>query len=241
VRRPSPALLISVLALFIALGGPAQARRLIGGKDIRKGAISSRQVKDHSLSTRDLSNAAVRSLRQTPTRSITETKLADGAVTNAKLAGAAVTGSKLAANSVTPVAIADGSVVASKLADASVTGAKIADGSLTTLDVARFAGRFRVLPDDIGTIHPRECWHGEPRGLAPELAGADISQDAVFVAPRGGFNELATSFSWRTSPAAPPDPASLSRFVIALCNVTATDYTAPSTGIAFSYVVFDIP
>jgi hypothetical protein len=241
VRRPSPALLIALLALFVALGGPAQARRLINGKDIRKGTIRSTQIRDRSLSTHDLSNAAIRSLRQTPAGSITDTKLADGAVTTAKLAGAAVTGAKLAANAVTPVAIADGSVITTKLADGSITGAKIADASLTTLDVARFAGRFRVLPEDIGTIHPQQCWHGEPRGLAPELAGADISQDAVFVAPRGGFNELATSFSWRTSPQGPPDPASLTRFVIALCNETNADYAPPATGIAFSYVVFDIP
>jgi len=221
VRRPSPALVIALLALFVALGGPAQARRLIDGKEIRKGTVRSRQVKDHSLSTRDLSRAAVRSLRRTPDRSVTAAKLADGAVTAGKLAPGSVTGA----------AVADGSI----------SGADILDGTLTTLDVTRYAGRFRVLPEDIGTIQPHTCWHGEPRGLAPELAGADISQDAVFVAPRGGFDEQATAFSWRTSPPGPADPASVTRFVIALCNVTNSAWTAPAGGIAFSYVVFDIP
>jgi hypothetical protein len=231
VRRPSPALVIALLALFVALGGPAQARRLINGKEIRKGTVRSRQVKDHSLSTRDLSRAAVRSLRTTPNASITTAKLADRAVTSAKLGGGAVTAGKVGPSAVTGAAVADGSL----------TGADILDGTLSTLDVTRYAGRFRVLPEDIGTIQPHTCWHGEPRGLAPELAGADISQDAVFVAPRGGFDEQATAFSWRTSPPGPADPASVTRFVIALCNVTNSAWTAPAGGIAFSYVVFDIP
>ena len=221
VRRPSPALIIALLALFVALGGPAQARRLINGKDIRKGTVRSKQVKDHTLSTRDLSKSAVRSLQTTPAKSITAGKLADGAVTTGKLAPGAVTG----------VAVADGSL----------SGADILDGTLSTQDVTRYAGRFRVLPEDIGTIAPHTCWHGEPRGLAPELAGADISQDAVFVAPRGGFDEQSTAFSWRTSAPNAADPASVTRFVIALCNVTNAAYTAPAGGIAFSYVVFDIP
>ena len=221
MRRPSPALVIALLALFVALGGPAQARRLINGKEIRKGTVRSRQIKDHSLSTRDLSRSAVRSLRQTPNGSVTAVKLADGAVTAGKLAPGSVTGATVA--------------------DGSISGADLLDGTLNTLDVTRYAGRFRVLPEDIGTIQPQTCWHGEPRGLAPELAGADISQDAVFVAPRGGFDERATAFSWRTSPPGPPDPASVTRFVIALCNVTNAAWTAPAGGIAFSYVVFDIP
>src|SRR5262245_2774117 len=66
VRRPSPALIIALVALFVALGGPAQARRLINGHDIRKGTVTSRQVKDHSLTTGDLRPSAVRSLRTTP-------------------------------------------------------------------------------------------------------------------------------------------------------------------------------
>jgi hypothetical protein len=231
VRRPSPALLIALLALFVALGGPAQARRLINGQDIRKGSVRSRQVKDHTLSTRDLRRSAVRSLRATPAKSITTAKLADGAVTSAQLGDAAVTPGKMAAGAVTGAAGADGSL----------TGADIPAGTLSPQDVARYAGRFRVLPEDIGTIQPHACWHGEPRGLAPELAGADISQDAVFVSPRGGFDEHTTAFSWRTSAPNPADPGAVTRFVIALCNVTNAAYTAPAGGLAFSYVVFDIP
>ena len=55
MRRPSPASVIAPSALFVALGGPAQAARLIDGDDIRKGTVGSKQVKDRSLKPRDLS------------------------------------------------------------------------------------------------------------------------------------------------------------------------------------------
>jgi hypothetical protein len=129
-------MLVALLALFIALGGPAQARRLINGGDIRAGTVRSKQLKDRSIAMRDLNPVVVRQLRLTPDSSITESKLAGGAVTSTRLGSGAVTAGKLAAGAVTPAAIADGAVGASKLADGAVNGAKLADGSLTTADVA---------------------------------------------------------------------------------------------------------
>ena len=52
-RRPSAAILIALLALFVALGGPARLRKLCSaGKDI----------KNRSLTTKDLSKKAVKAL-----------------------------------------------------------------------------------------------------------------------------------------------------------------------------------
>ena len=42
VSAPSPALLIALLALFVALGGPAQAARLLSGKDIKNRSLTTR-------------------------------------------------------------------------------------------------------------------------------------------------------------------------------------------------------
>ena len=74
-RRPSAALVIALLALFVAVGGPAEAARLIGSK----------QVKNRSLKTEDLSRKAVKTLQRTPRRSVGERALADGGVTTPKL------------------------------------------------------------------------------------------------------------------------------------------------------------
>jgi hypothetical protein len=222
-------MLVALLALFVALSGPAQAKRLINGKDIRKGTVASAQIKDRTISERDVNPATVRTLMTTP----------DGSITAGKLTPGAVGGLAIADGTVAAADIADGAVGSGKLADNSVTGAKIADGTLTTADIARFSGAFRILAEDLGTIKAHECWSREPRGLAPEAAGADISQDALLVVPRSSFAGQTFSFSYRTSAPNANDPGAASRFVLTLCN--RTDADASPASIAFSYIVFDLP
>jgi hypothetical protein len=226
MRRPSPAMLVALLALFVALGGPAQARRLIDGKDIKKGSVRSAQIKDRTIALRDINPVVVRQLESTRPNSITESMLVNGAVTANKLGPGAVTAGKLAGGAITGPAIADGAV----------TGAKIADGSLTTADVARFSGRFRVVPEDLGTIAAHACWRGEPQGLAPERAGADISGDALLVTPLGNTWDDKLMLTARMSGSAQP-----TRFVLSICNPTDSPITTAPTGLTFSYVVFDVP
>src|SRR5215204_4622714 len=100
MRRPAAPLVIASLALFVALGGPAEAGRLLGGGDIKRNSITSRQIKDRSLEVKDLSRKARRSLTATPAGSIADAELADGAVTARAVADATLTAQDLAANSV---------------------------------------------------------------------------------------------------------------------------------------------
>lgn len=154
MRRPSPALVVALIALFVALGGPARAAHLIRGSEIKQGSITSKQIKNHSLATKDLSRRAARSLRITPDGSITQSKLANSAVTSAKLGGAAVTGAKIAAGAVGPI--------------------QIADGTLTAADIARFSGQFTA---NVATSGPKNCW-------STRIAlNADISNAVVDVTP----------------------------------------------------------
>jgi hypothetical protein len=222
-------MLVALLALFVALGGPAQAKHLVNGKDIRRGTVSTAQIKDRTVAVRDLAPSTVRALLATPGGSITWDKLAGGAIGTYAIAD----------GSVGAADIADGAVGGAELADGAVSGAKVADGSLTAADIARFSGAFRILAEDLGTIKAHECWSREPRGLAPEAAGADISQDALLVVPRGSFNGQVFSFNYKTSAPNPNDPGAAGRFVLTLCNRTNADETPPS--IAFSYIVFDLP
>jgi hypothetical protein len=230
---------VALLALFVALGGPAQAKHLIDGQDIRQGTVSTTQIKDRTLAVRDLAPATVRALETTANGSIGASQLVPGAIGGLAIADGSVSSADLADGTVSPADVSDGAIGSSKLADNAVTGAKIADGTLTTADIARFSGAFRILSDDLGTIKAHECWSREPRGLAPEVAGADISQDALLVVPRSSFNGQSFSFNYRTSATNPNDPTTSSRFVLTLCNRTDTD-AAPGS-VAFSYIVFDLP
>jgi hypothetical protein len=204
VKRPSFATVVALLALFVALGGPAEAQRLIA-----KGKVTSASVKDRSLKLRDLSRRTVRQLKATRNNSITEAKLANGSVTPGKLA---------------PDAVGAGTI-----ADGAVTGADVANGSLNAADIGRFWGRFRIA---VPAVPAGMCWSGEPAGLTPELAGADISQDLVLVTPDAGWPEDRLAFTMRNS-------ANPTRFVLAGCNRTVNRVDAFEVG--FRYVVIDLP
>jgi hypothetical protein len=225
-RRPSAATVIALLALFVALGGPAQAARLINGKLLRKGTVTGRAIKDRSLDTHDLSRAAVRRLETTPPASVTELQLANGAVTPGKIARGAVG----------PAALAAGGVTAGNIAANAVNGAHIADGSLTARDVARFSGRFSVMVGRTSTgdvnIGPDSCWSAEPVNLAPEQAHANISADVVLVTPGPQWPDKQLSLTVRQSSVP-------SRFVLIACNPTGDPVTPRS--VDFSYAVLGIP
>jgi hypothetical protein len=228
-KRPSLPLVIASLALFVALGGPAEAQRLISGKDLRKGSVSSRAVKDRSLQTRDLSRRAQRRLRATRNNSITEVKLANGAVTPGKLALGAVGASAIADHSLTAAEFGAGSVGSGALADGSVIGSKVADRSLSAADLGRFWGRFRTT---VGPVPANTCWSATPTGLAPEVARADISQDLVVANPDADWPENRLSFNVRND-------GRDDRFVLVACNPGNNPVPAFEAG--FRYLVIDLP
>lgn len=62
-RRPSPALAVSLAALFVALGGTSYAALTVTGKTIKNGSVTGRDLKDRSLGTKELSKRAVSSLK----------------------------------------------------------------------------------------------------------------------------------------------------------------------------------
>jgi hypothetical protein len=53
IKRPSPALVISVVALFVSLGGTGYAAIKITGKNVKDGSLTGKDVKNSSLRTAD--------------------------------------------------------------------------------------------------------------------------------------------------------------------------------------------
>jgi len=58
-RRPSPALLIALLALFVALGGSSYAAVKIGARDIQRGAVGTRAIANNAIRSADIHNATI--------------------------------------------------------------------------------------------------------------------------------------------------------------------------------------
>ena len=216
-RRPSAATVIALLALFVALGGPAQAARVVK-------RVTSGDVKDRSLKTRDLSRATVRELKTPRNASVTATKIVDGAVSGEKLAGQSVDSRALRDRSIRGVDVGLGAVGA----------AEIADGSLTARELGRFYGRFQ-LANPIPALAEGECWSGVPSGLAAERANADISQDLVVVTPDATWPQNQLTLTVKTE----STTAKNGRFVLAACN--AGNGTTTAFRPSFRYLVIDVP
>jgi hypothetical protein len=102
--RPSPALVVALVALFVSLGGVGYAATKIGTADIKDGAVTDSKLHKRSVVTNKIKNQAV-----------TETKIAPGAVTKGKLGDLAVGPSQLAKDSVGTSKLVNASVTASKL------------------------------------------------------------------------------------------------------------------------------
>lgn len=117
-RAPSPALVISLIALFVALGGAAYAVKL-GKNDVKSRNIASKAVTGSKLATDAVKTAKLRDGAVTPL------KLADGAVGAQALADDAVERQKIKAQAVSSPKLADGAVSAAKLGAGSVTSASL--------------------------------------------------------------------------------------------------------------------
>jgi hypothetical protein len=120
---------VSLLALFVALGGVSYA-----ALKLPKNSVGAKQIKAKAVKTGKIRANAVKS-----------GKIANGAVANSDLASNAVSGLKIAeggvgvgdlgANSVNGSKVGDGTLGLADLGPNSVDGSKVADGSLAPEDL----------------------------------------------------------------------------------------------------------
>lgn len=113
-RRPSPSLVISLLALFVALGGTSYAVTKINGKNIKKGTIPGDRVKKKGITATQIKDNAITGAQ------INEAKL--GLVAKAKAADTAATATS--ATTATNAANADNAKNAASAADSAKLGGK---------------------------------------------------------------------------------------------------------------------
>ena len=171
-------MVVALIALFVALGGPAQAKRLIDGASIRKGTITSKQIKNGSVAKADLTKTAVSSLTATPPSSVRSAQIADGSVL----------APDLGLGSVGQGQLATGAVTGSKLAADSVGGGSVANGSLQTVDVGSFAGSVNV---DFGrSTTTRGAARWSRRRRMPTGGSPNIADDVVAVSPPAGWSDF---------------------------------------------------
>jgi hypothetical protein len=184
--RPSPSIMISCVALFLALTGTAFA--------VGKNTVRSPQILDGTIRTVDLRDNAVNSL-----------KIAPDAVNSTQIAPDAVGTEKIAPNAVTSPEVAPESLTAADLGNASVASSEVQDQSLGSADLG---------PDSVGSteLQPsavRASELGAIIQVSNETTIKGNSNASVAVAcpagttvisggSRGGFYQVATSGSYRS-------------------------------------------
>jgi hypothetical protein len=60
-RRPQPALVISLVALFVALGGTSYAAIMVTGENVRNGSLTGADIRNESLRGKDVRNGSLTS------------------------------------------------------------------------------------------------------------------------------------------------------------------------------------
>lgn len=73
--RPSPAMIVALLALFVAVGGTSYAASKITTNQIKNGAVTTKKIKNKAVKKKKLANGAV-----------TSSKVADGSLKASDLA-----------------------------------------------------------------------------------------------------------------------------------------------------------
>jgi hypothetical protein len=236
LRTPSPATVLAAAALFVALGGPAEAARTLG---LKNSSVTSKKIKNQTISTVDLSPATIRKLMVTPAGSVRGDSVADGALSGADLAAGSVggdrltpgsvAGDRLAANSVAAGQIVDGAVGATEIAPGSVSGDEVVDGSLAAADVGRFTGRLADL--DFGTIAKGTCKSVSSTSLTPVATGTqDLRDDAIAITPAANFPASGVSLAAQAVAA--------NQIQVTVCNIAGPDNLVLGPR-SFSYVSFD--
>ncbi len=107
IRRPSPALIISFVALLVALGGTSYA-----AFSLPKHSVGTKQLKNNAVTTSKIKSGAV-----------TGSTIKNGAVTGSKIKNGAVTGSKIKLSTLGTVPNANHATSATNAAHASTADA----------------------------------------------------------------------------------------------------------------------
>jgi len=175
LRRPSPALAIALLALFVALDGPAAAQRAaksISGSRLKSNSVTGAKIRNGTISNSDLSARTRRRLGIPRNGTVSAAKLRRSAVNTPALATGAVTSEK----------IAGGSVGVTKIGENAIDSSKVADGSLFARDVSSSFGEARI---DFGPIQAGGC----ARETFNPPGDARFGDDVVTITPPAVFDD----------------------------------------------------
>jgi hypothetical protein len=138
LRRPSPAMVVACIALFVALAGTAMASVIISSNSqVGRGTISGHHppsgkhpnIIAGSINGKDIAPASVGNRRLSPD-SVDGSKVLDGSLSGSDIQNGSLGGSQ----------IGDGSLSSADIQDNGLTGADISEGTLAEVPGAQIGG-----------------------------------------------------------------------------------------------------
>jgi hypothetical protein len=132
-NRPSPALVISLVSLFVALGGSSYAAIKIGSRNLKTGAVGTRAIKNNTVRGKDLRNGSATG-RDLKNETVTGDDLKDGTVSTGDVGSDTLTGADIDEYTLGEVLRA-GSARSAESAELAITARHA-----TTADIATTAG-----------------------------------------------------------------------------------------------------
>jgi hypothetical protein len=176
MRRPSPALLVALLALAGTWGGPAVAAQLIGSKEVRNNSLTAKDIKDRSLLGRDM-------------KSNTLTGRTIKGLSSRDMVLEGIDGSVIDESSLTEVPRAAGAA----RADSAATADAVKGSRIVRIAYAPLAGAGTTTVLDEGGLALRASCTGAGT-LAVEAAASGIGGAVAHVtATAGGANSTTTA------------------------------------------------
>jgi hypothetical protein len=124
VKRPSPAMVVAMIALFVAMGGVGLA-----ASQLPKNSVGARHIKTNAVRAAEIRDEAVRSK-----------EIADGGVAAVDVLNESLGGADIEDESIGGAEILDGSVRSSEVEDSALTGSDIQEESLGTGDISGLTG-----------------------------------------------------------------------------------------------------
>ena len=160
--RPSPALVISLIALFVSVSGVAWAAATIGTSDIKNGAVTAEKLHSNAVTNPKITNGAVNAAKL-QNNAVTNPKIALGAVSAQKIQNNAVTNPKIGLGAVSSAKIQNNAVSEAKIQDNAVNRAKIASGAVGTSELGAVVTRTNSIsvPANSARQVSRNCDPGE--------------------------------------------------------------------------------
>ena len=182
--RPSPAMAISVVALFLALAGTAFAapKFLVRSANIADGTVRTVDLRDNAVTSPKIADATV-TAADLGTDSVGSDEIAKDAVKSDEIAENAVTSSEVAPDSLTAGDLAVGSVTSSEIANQTIDSDEIGPNAVHAEELGGTVVRTnstQLAAGANGTVSV-QCQAGEQvlsGGGAPSAYGVEMTSNA---------------------------------------------------------------